>query len=291
MKNIILYLFILFLIPTFVGASQLYLKYDSKEGDFFRISLYIDASEKINSVSGKIKFDDKLISLERIDEGISVLDFWVEKPEYKENNLNFSGITTNGFDGKNRPILSLLFSVKNKGVSIFKIEDVLVLANDGLGSKIDVSVNNDFKVDTESILKSESYNVPDKIKPEIFYPILGQFPDIFENKFFITFSAIDKQSGIKYYKIKESRHRFFNFLNIFKTTESPMLLNDQSLRSFVFIKAIDYAGNERLMILHPRYPLKWYENIVYWITILVLVLLIFTKKIWFYAIKRYFFYR
>ena len=54
------------------------------------------------------------------------------------------------------------------------------------------------------------------------------------------------------------------------SVESPYVLQDQELRSYVFMKAIDKAGNKRIVSLPPKYPLKWYEMYENWIIIIII---------------------
>ncbi|HHE65575.1 MAG TPA: hypothetical protein ENL09_06080 [Bacteroidetes bacterium] len=93
-------------------------------------------------------------------------------------------------------------------------------------------------------------------------------PNIYDGKYFIVFSTVDKQTGLDHYeileitpeeleKIKKEDGGIANFFNklfgkweeksSWKEGESPYLLADQSLGSVIKVKAIDKAGNERLV--------------------------------------------
>jgi len=89
-----------------------------------------------------------------------------------------------------------------------------------------------------------------------------------------VFATQDKGSGIDYYEIKESRQKFLKIFKKWVIAESPYVLKDRKLRSYVYIKAVDKAGNERIAVVEPRYPIKWYEN--YWIWIIIILAIIFS---------------
>ena len=55
--------------------------------------------------------------------------------------------------------------------------------------------------------------------------------------------------------------------------QSPYILQDQKLQSWIFVKAIDKAGNERVAELAPQKSLKWYEDYLIWFIIIVAVLI------------------
>ena len=123
--------------------------------------------------------------------------------------------------------------------------------------------------------------IKDPDPPEIFEPVLARNPNVFDNKWFLVFVSQDKGSGIAYYAIRETRRE----INIQRETdakwveaESPYLLEDQELRSFAYVKAVDKAGNERVAMVKPRFPLKWYQNDFVWFIIIVGMFVIYLAK-------------
>ncbi len=94
----------------------------------------------------------------------------------------------------------------------------------------------------------------DTVPPKLFEPKIGQDPSLFTGKYFLSFNAADKTSGINYYEIKEQSR----ILGIVQTgkwqkQESPYLLTDQSLRSIIKVKVVDKAGNEKIVEIVPAY--------------------------------------
>jgi len=106
----------------------------------------------------------------------------------------------------------------------------------------------------------------DTTKPEVFKPEIGKDSSVFEGKYFLSFSTNDKLSGIDHYELMETRNKK---QETWKRAKSPYVLEDQSLRSKIFVKAVDKAGNEQISKISP--PPKPFP---YWIIIPILIGLI-----------------
>lgn len=106
----------------------------------------------------------------------------------------------------------------------------------------------------------------DVTPPEKFEPEIGQDPSVFEGKYFLSFYTTDKTSGIEYFEVKEGKRDF-------KRAKSPYLLEDQSLRNKILVKAIDKSGNEKIAEIVPPYKITW-ENIIILVLILVGIIVI-----------------
>lgn len=253
-------------------------------GQQFKIDFLLNTQkENINAIEGKIIFDNNVLELSEIRDGNSLINFWVEKPNVKNGAVTFAGTTPGGYIGDKGLIFSLIFTAKTSGDSFIKIENGSALKNDGLGTSAKLKETNS-KI---SILKSSGQNpidntkIIDKEKPETFKPEIGKDPSMFDNKWFVVFATQDKISGTDKYEIKENKYNIFDFSK-WVIAVSPYVLIDQNLTSNIYIKAIDKAGNERIVKLSPRNPIPWYANIENWV-IIVLVLsvaLLFIKKLW-----------
>lgn len=108
----------------------------------------------------------------------------------------------------------------------------------------------------------------DTIPPEPFVVELYRDPDRFENRYYIIFDTTDKQTGIDHYEVLEIRsgetpgqepetHWTDRLLGRSRTASDwrvgamPYPLEDQSLQSVIKVRAIDKAGNERLVEYIP----------------------------------------
>jgi hypothetical protein len=261
-------------------------KIDSKEvkkNEFIIVPIYLDTQfEEINAVEVYINFSDNLVFRDYLD-GKSIITHWIEKPHVvvpsensKASQIAFSGIVAGGISGKNLNLVDLVFEAKENGKAKIEIdENSKILLNDGLGTK------------TKLIALSQSFNIleikglpkikiRDNFPPQPFKIYLVKNNEIFNGKYYITFETKDKQSGIAYYEISEKPVGFVflakpDIKNLsFKEAESPYVLEDQGLRSYIVVKAVDKAGNERVEILYPQRVLVLEDVLMFVICLVIL---------------------
>jgi len=271
------------LLPFSVNAVILYLEPSRGQyyqGDNFIVDIRIDTEgECINTVKVDLKFPNEFLEAVDFSEGNSILSLWLKKPAINQEIglISFVGGIPGGFCGTlpgelGKPNLlgRIIFRVVPRDVlrGLAKIsfkEESQVLLNDGFGTRARLSLK-------EAIFEilSEKIEVPknewqeelkkDTIPPEPFDIEIQRDPSIFDGKYFLIFSTTDKQTGIDYYEVKEGKRDW-------KRAESPYLLEDQSLKSIIKVRAVDKAGNERIAeYLPPKKPFP------YWPIILILIL-------------------
>jgi len=253
-------------------------------GDQFAVSVILDAEgDTINAFGGTVSYPANLLHLDGIRDGNSLVNFWVDAPTSTADGVTFAGITPGGYVGHSGEIFSLVFSVKATGNGTVTVKDGQLLRNDGTGAEVPFSTSGfQFAVASSSQPGGSTVApVRDIEAPEPFTPEIARDPNLFSGKWFIVFSAEDKGSGINRYEVRESTHRIFD-LSPWKVATSPYELADQNLASYVYIKAIDNAGNERVGMLSPTHPLPFYENFDDWFILVAVVILIFLfrKYLW-----------
>jgi len=272
-----------------------------KEGEFIVIPIYLDTQfEEINAIEVYVNFSDNLVFRDYLD-GKSVITHWIEKPRvvapsahYMASQITFSGIIAGGVSGRNLNLVELVFEAKESGIAKIEIDkNSKVLLNDGLGTKTKlIALSQSFNIlyiknlsRSELALLREKIKIKDNFPPEPFKIYLAKNKEIFNGKYYITFETKDKQSGIAYYEIIEKPINFIflakpDIKNLsFKKVESPYVLEDQSLRSYVVVKAVDKAGNERVEILYPQRVLVLEDFLTFVICLVILVgLMIFGIK-------------
>jgi len=274
------FLFLIFYSLVFfevTEAARLELKSDFNKfnkGDRFQISFVLNTeNEKINAVEGEIKFPNELLELKEIRDGSSIINFWIEKPRIGDR-VYFSGITPGGYLGENGFIFSMIFETKKEGEGVIEIQNSKALISDGKGTSAQLKVSNfQFVILKDAVdLESKILESTDTIPPEDFTAEIAQDPDVFEGKYFLVFATQDKESGIDHYEILETKNQKIEGKRWLRA-ESPYLLGDQKLRSYIYVKAVDKAGNERIIMIKPKYPLYWYENWRNWVIIIMAILI------------------
>lgn len=110
----------------------------------------------------------------------------------------------------------------------------------------------------------------DGTAPELFSPEISSEASIFEGKRFVSFSTLDKVSGISHYMVK------VGMFSRFQTAVSPYILNRPIVGDIIEIKAIDNAGNERVVTL----PHRGYLSEFWFKIILILIGVVSLATLW-----------
>jgi hypothetical protein len=206
----------------------------------------------------------------------------------RSGKLSFSGGIPGGYCGKipgdpgvSNVVGTLVFKIPSFSVSAsgsnrlglsFNAAKTRALKNDGVGTA-DALITKEAEFfvspsgalplnEWQSILKN------DTIPPEPFVIEILKDPNLFDNKYYVVFSTTDKQSGLDRYEVLEIKPGeevgvapAVSWLDrLFKRPEAapawqsavmPYVLKDQDLASIIKVKAVDKAGNERIVEYVP----------------------------------------
>lgn len=277
-------LFLISITPVFAAELSFEpVRQEVRVDQQFQVDFVLDTENKsINAFEGEVIFPRNLLELKEISDGNTIVNFWIERPQQRQGagdkeqgEIVFSGVTPGGFSSEKGLIFSMVFQVKNEGEGFIEIHNPKVLLNDGQGTPTDVGISNFQFVAIHEPIRDDLWVPPkDTDPPESFAPKIASDPNIFDGKWFVVFATQDKASGIDRYEIQENRRQKIENRN-WIIAESPHVLTDQELRSFVFVKAVDRAGNERVAVVEPRYPMRWYEKWEIWVMIIIVAAIIF----------------
>ncbi len=243
-------------------------------GELFKVDLLLNTNEEnINTVAGKINFPADLLELQEIRDGNSLVNLWVDKPMLAgAGQIPFSGITPGGYKGTSGLLFSLIFHVLKSGSASLKLTEGQALLNDGKGTEAQLSTPAlSLQLAAKSTGQPVDYTITDKTPPESFVPEIAQDKNIADNKWFVVFVAQDKDSGIDHYEIQENKNSSPN--STWQTATSPYILQDQSLQSYVYIKAVDKAGNVTVEQINPKNVFPYKNLLVYGIILLAIIIL------------------
>ena len=271
-----------FLLPGSVLASSVYIDTNHSEffaGDTILFSVRIDSESKdINAVEGEVLLDHAAdgASLTDINTAGSKFSLWPGNPLPSEHNtrISFAGGAPGGFVSKDAIVFNVVLKLHKTGQIALSPNNIEVYLNDGKGTKDEVRVK-DLIVnvlpkisDAQSADDWSTIISNDKTAPEPFEITIGKDLSIFDNQYFISFFTTDAESGVAYYEVQEGERDFLR-------TESPYLLQDQSLKNLIKIKAIDKAGNERIAELTPIPPRPFYQAVWFWLALILTIILVF----------------
>jgi hypothetical protein len=293
--NIVFLSFILFFFPISLRAASFFFETESqliKPESYFKVELFFDPKGKeVNSLEGEIVLPAGL-EVKEILEGDSIVPFWIKKPSLEDGKVVFSGLIPGGFRGvlgafhegyKPGKVLTLILKSREEKEIEITLQEIKVLLNDGKGTELESEIK-PLKI-TISQKAPEVFGVlpiKDLDKPESFQPLISKDPNIFGGKWFLVFVTQDKGSGIDHYEVLESKKQKIEEGKWLRA-ESPYLLEDQSLSSYIFVKAVDKAGNERIETIPPTNYSPSSSNPFFLVIIILigLIIILIARRIFF----------
>jgi len=240
------------MIPSFVYATTINFSVPAEKiysGDTFIVEVKISSPDRlINAAEGVLFFDKDILGLKELSTGNSVFSVWAEEPSFSNKNgkVSFVGGTPDGFQGTEAEVLKIIFLAKKSGnAELTPTSDFAVFLSDGKGTKDDLLTKEAVisvlprPADQAPVDEWEKIVANDKTSPKDFEVFLYRDPVMFDNKYFLSFFTTDEGTGVDRYEVKEGDRQFVE-------GKSPYVLQDQSLKSVVYVKAVDKAGNERV---------------------------------------------
>lgn len=150
-RFLLIVLFLLLSFPCSGRAAQLYFESDFqdrsvRQGDDFAVDVMLDTQgQEVNAVEASLLFSQDKVNVADISIGGSALELWTEEPFFSNETgeINFSGGTPKGFEGKNK-LMTLTFRTLPSIGDVITAEIIFrsgsrVLLNDGYGREASVS--------------------------------------------------------------------------------------------------------------------------------------------------------
>jgi len=283
--KIVIPAFVIFFLLSVVSSSdaaELFFDAKAQEvgiGQQFQVDLMLDTEgESINAIEGEIVFPTSTLEFQEIRDGASFISFWVKRPFFNGNSVIFSGILPGGHEGTQGYLFSLVFRAREVGEATIDAENMRVLRNDPTGSPASVRISS-LKLQIKEQSSVQEFIIPeDRESPEFFTPQIAKDPNVFDGKWFLVFATQDKGSGIDHYEVQENKKQKIENRN-WEIADSPYLLKDQELKSYIYVKAIDKKGNERIAMLpagnQPSFKDRYLLQIIFGIIIIAGVAVVF----------------
>ena len=138
--------------------------------------------------------------------------------------------------------------------------------NDGRGTRADVKVS-DYNFKTREGSGEDLAGPADALPPQPFYIALGRNSEVFSGKWFVAFVTEDKESGIDHFEVQEAKGEPTS--NAWQKAQSPYELKDQSLSSYIYVKAVDKKGNSTVSKYPPTPHKISYLKPLFWSILVV----------------------
>lgn len=236
-------------LPFFVSAASFTVALSLPDENGLREGALIFSTDvAVNAIEGKVivPFETKIID---ITEAESVVEFWVEKPKWNEEDRSifFSGIIPGGFLGK-----AALFHFYTQGAAdgiIVDEKETRVFANDGLSTDEQV-------VALPKVLLTQDFALSGSVdtgSPEILGLQKAKLPGENNDQSFVFFHVRDTGSGVASSQVAfaDVKQDVASADLQWKNAENPIALTKEEENKYIYLKAVDGAGNERILILPP----------------------------------------
>ncbi|MDB5254931.1 MAG: hypothetical protein JWL92_307 [Candidatus Nomurabacteria bacterium] len=246
----------------------------------FYVDVKVDPKgASFNGIQSTVQYSGDTITFVRAETGSSIITYFVTPPTVTENGIAFSGIILGGFRGLIDPfdeshslpgdIVRLVFAGKAKGTARITTHDSTVTANDGAGTLQTVT---DATVSTtvSDVAAPSTYTPADSIAPTITASVVQEH-DLFDGRYTLLFTATDKQSGIDHVELREGNGEW-------ATIESPYVLQDQSRKSILSLRAYDASGNVGTITIAPVASSSALALIILILILIIVVYVIYKKS-------------
>lgn len=168
-------------------------------------------------------------------------------------------------------LTKLIFKAKQEGSGTIAATSALY-ANDGFGTAVPAT-GFSVSIAVDETTEATDYVWSDVVPPELFVPSVSKDDSIYGGKYALYFNAIDKDSGIAGYEVREGERKW-------KAATSPYLLQDQQLHSAITVRATDKAGNAIIATLEaPAGAANHFaQSLMVYLLIFILLSLVFVFR-------------
>lgn len=110
-------------------------------GKPFSVDVFAYAHVPVNAVDITLNFDKDNVEVTGVDTGQSVITIWTEEPVISENTVTMRGGTyRKGFLNEHK-IATINLLAKSTGSTLLKTSEIMLLAGDGAGTKVELAEN------------------------------------------------------------------------------------------------------------------------------------------------------
>jgi hypothetical protein len=286
----------LFIAPA-AEAAQLLLtppQGQFRPGDTVAVDLRLDnQNECVNAGEVTVGYPKDLVEVIDVSRGNSIFTIWVVPPTVRSDYglINFIGGIPGGYCGRTpgdpavtNVLARFIFRFSDKIKNTVPVQVPITISpssrvtlNNGQGTEAKLSVRSaSFTITATAPAQENEWTKAlrdDKTPPEEFQVGVYQDKNIFDNRFFAAWSAVDKQTGLDHYELAEIPAGRSQDAAKWKRADSPFVLADQSAKSTVLVKAFDKSGNVRLAQYAPKAaPKRTVDGMIWWTLASLLVI-------------------
>ncbi len=259
-------------VPYFSSAAEISIGVGEAGADGSRdVAVLLHSGSPINALEGVVSVPANGEVFDISDAG-SPVQFWIEHPHLSDakDKITFSGIIPGGFSGE-----AVLFHIHTKADPVKFVIDknaTRMLLNDGAGTADVVKVGKEAPLPAQFVLVKSG---DDKIAPSQFTPEKAILPTESGERESLVFNAHDNESGVVRYEIAYSPVPLDpnDPALVWESVSNPAPLLLEQSNKFIYVKAIDHAGNVRIAEVPPSERMSGLlmHNIILFFGILIIV--------------------
>ena len=232
----------------------------------FEVGVDMDSVDPMNAFSLVLDIPASM-KVVGYSDGNSVVNIWIDQPHMVDTtHLSMSGIVPGGYTGKGGRIVTIYLQAREAGPFMLALDPSSQAYQNSPTALREPLASKPLALVAIQGKDNIADAIPDTTPPEPFTPSLIRLPGLGSEQIAVAFATQDKGSGIARYEVAESWSRVsaddtdgLNGLS-WHEAQSPYVLADQDLISYIYVRAVDGDGNQRLETILPQYPRPWYER-------------------------------
>jgi hypothetical protein len=249
-------LILVLVMPQFAAAATLY--FDPQERTVgpdvpFDVAVLLDAPRPVNAFDVTVKLPPGIESVSFSDGG-SAINYWIQRPTFdeKRHSISFAGIVPGGFTGTAARLVTMTLRAHVTGETLigFDEQDTDVRQNtpDAAPESLVFST---VSLSVQTGRENLGNFVPDRDAPMPFSPSVVTDPSVGGGLPVVVFATQDTGTGVVQYYVSEQSTPDPRRA-VWQEAVSPYVLSDPTFSSWILVKAVDGAGNERIETLPPH---------------------------------------
>lgn len=262
-KSFNTFVLLFLLVPSLASAATLRFTESPipvHAGDTIAVDVFLDTGNDIlNALEGSVNFSFDLV-LRNIRYSGSIVPMWVTQPtETQTGMITFAGVIPGGYQGTGQGssrgnVYTLVFTAHTVGTAHVSFgADTKVYQDDGNGTLAALSTPSlSFTILPAGATAHTVDLAVDATPPEAFTPLIVPGEPYGIKGSALIFSTQDKDSGVAHFDIAYSYNRNAHEQDLSWTTvESPHAIVGADAGKYIYVRAVDDAGNTRVEVVSP----------------------------------------
>lgn len=201
----------------------------------FSSEIWIEAGDTpINAIEGTLQLP-KGIDVQSVSVANSSMTQWLQEPYYvpSKNSISFAGGVMEGIAPHQKARLFTLYGSSTQMTAANFSLTASAYSADGTGAQEQVKT---VTVTTPAAAVTNPA-INDHTPPKNLVVDIGRDASLFNNQYFLSMSAVDAESGIDHFEVKEGLN------GVFHRVDSLYVLKNDPGSTYIEVHAVDKAGN------------------------------------------------